>query len=276
MSDLTSNSIFQKFCSISQQVQHVQSLIEQEEINPSTRIQYHKALETLQDDFEALKEKASSTELHAKSMLAQFKELGSQIITLYRKIEEGFEKYEISLISKEAIDLSQSLATGKMLGIAKKIDALKHNVQHFYKHRRPSLKNRKIIHLALKLTNHIDEAVQSRGIISKEHLQFIQRLKMLLKEAIFQAEEVIDPSEAELMMELYEIADLMHYKKEKEGLAWLNLIRSRLTPAQNARLQEAENDPQELAKILLEIASGNPCMEWTAKAENIIPLIQPA
>lgn len=277
MSGQISDTIFQKFCTLSQKVQKIQAQVEKEEVTPLKRVHLHKTLEKLQDNFEDLRQSASNTEKQAKLLFAQFEEMESQIITLYRKVEEGFEKFEISLISKEAIDLSQSLATGKMLGIAKKINELRHNVHFLFKHRQPSLKNRKIIQLALKLTDHADAILQKTDKVPKQHMQLIQCLKALLKEAADEAEGIVDPTEGELMMELYEIAEMLyHRKKEKEGRLRLNLIRGRLSASQNARLDQAISEPKELIKILLEIANGDPCIEWQQKSANVIHILQPA
>lgn len=277
MSGTISDTIFQKFCALSQKVQKIQSRVEKEEVTPLKRIQLHKKLEKLQENFEDLRDSAASTEKQAKQLFSQFEEMESQIITLYRKVEEGFENFEISLISKEAIDLSQSLATGKMLGVAKKINELRHNVHFLFKHRRPSLKNRKIIQLALKLTDHADAIVQKTAKVPKQHLELIQFLRNLLKEATHIAEEMEDPNEGELMMELYEIAEMLyHKKKEKEGRLRLSLIRGKLSRAQNARLDQAMHEPKELIKILLEIANGDPCVEWQQKSSNVIHILQPA
>ena len=88
---------------------------------------------------------------------------------------------------------------------------------------------------------------------------------MLLKEAVARADSLEDPDQAELSMDLYEIAELFYHKREKKGRLRLQLILSRLSPAQQARLASASDYPREMVKILLEIADGDPCIEWAEK-----------
>ncbi len=267
MSNINEN-IFQEFCKVSQDVQKLQEKVEKSPVNPHARKMLHKELETIQDTIERLRNGAQQTQARA---LAQFEAIETQVISLYREIEERFENYEITLISKGALDLGASLEKGKMFKIAKKITRLEHNIQFLFEHRRPSLQNRKIVQLAVKLMDYAHDALSKKGETSKEQIKLIHVLKMLLQEAVTRMGMIDDPQEQELAMELYEIVDLLYRKETKEGLLKLNLIRSQLSRAQKRRVDAADNDPEQLITILLEIADGDPCLEWElATHESVI------
>lgn len=258
MSHINEN-IFQDYCKISQDVQKISQRVANDPVNPHTRKTLFQELETLQDSIEQLRQGAKSTQ-------EQFARLESQVISLYREIEDRFEDYEISLISKEALDLGANLEGGKMVKIAKQINSLQHNIIFLFEHRRPSLKNRKIVHLAVKLMDYANAALSLKGETPKEQIKLIHLLRLLLQEAVLRIGMADDPAEQELSMELYEIADLFYRKEKNEALMRLNLIRSQLSRAQQNRLDSVGSDPEELISALLELADGDPCLEWSASA----------
>lgn len=258
---LMSNNLIQEFFTISQQVQQIESRIQGEQVSDQSRVALHKELESLQDGLGALKQNAFSTQQQARLLFSQFDEMEGQIISLYRKVEESFEQYEVSLISKGALKLSDSLLTGKTLEVSKQIDEIKHNIHFLFQHRRPSMQNRKIILLSMKLSEQADATIHTTGHVSKAHMRMVQTLKSLLREAIASEASKATASEMEFAMELYEIAELFLHKKEKEAKVRLSCIKDGLTPAQKKRLEKAKNTPRELVQILLEIADGDPCVE---------------
>ncbi|MBS0630127.1 MAG: hypothetical protein JSS30_07905 [Verrucomicrobia bacterium] len=267
MSNINEN-IFQDFCKISQEVQKIQEKVVGSPVNPHARKLLHKELETIQDQLQRLRQGAEQTQVRA---LAQFETVENQVISLYREIEERFENYEITLISKGALHLGTSLENGKMFKISKQITKLQHNIVFLFEHRRPSLKNRKIVQLAVKLMDYAHDALSKKGETSKEQIKLIHLLKMLLQEAVTHIGMADDPVEQELAMELYEIVDLLYRKETNEGLLKLNLIRSKLKSAQKRRIDAAGKDPEQLMTILLEIADGDPCIEWElASKESVI------
>jgi len=274
MSHTLSDNIFQNFCALSQKVQKLENKVKYDPVTNEKRAELHKALDNLQGNVEKLRQNAVDTQNRATQLFSQFEEMESQIISLYRKVEEGFEDYEISLITEEAFELTQSLSSGKMANVAKKVNELKSNVLFLFKHRRPSMQHRKIVHLALKLTDYASEMMQSPGMLTKKNLQLIQLLKTLLREAVLKADQMEEPGEALLSMDLYEIAELLYQKKVKEGRLRLNLIFSQLSKAQQARLREASDYPREMVKILLEIADGDPCIQWQNKEPSVIHMLQ--
>jgi len=260
--------IFQNFCKISQDVQKIEEIIEKNPVNPTARKMLHKDLETIQDKLQQIKQQAEQTQERA---LAQFEIIENQVISLYRQIEERFEHYEISLISKGALDLGTSLENGKMFKIAKKINRLSHTIEFLFEHRRPSLKNRKIVQLSIKLRDFAQEALSKKGKTSKEQIRLIHLLKTMLREAIMRIGLNDSLEEQELAMELYEVIDLFYRKEKREGFFKLNLLRSQLTNGQRKRIDAAGDDGEELITILLEIADGDPCIEWDApKQESVI------
>lgn len=254
---------FQTFCKLSQKVQKIQNQIQTKEVNGQTRVSLHHELESIQDQIEKLTESAA----HASASFRQFEEMNRQIISLYREVEERFEEYEISLISKEAFALSKALENGRIFKVAKQVEELKHSIQFLFQHRRPSMQHRKIVNLAMKLSYEADDVVATMGKSLSDHLKFILKLRSLLKEAVQRANLMINPEEGELAVELYEIADLLESSRMGEGRMRLHLIRNRLTRAQRRRLDAASDIPREMIKILLEIAAGDPCIEWDERRE---------
>lgn len=267
MSNINEN-IFQNFCLLSQKVQGIQKKIEKETVTPEVREELHKELEGVQSSLETLRQNALHTQSHVNNQFSQLDEMDKQVISLYREIEERFEECEISLISKEALELSSSLGSGKMTQVAKKIDSIKHNVHFLFQHRRPSLQHRKIIHLALKLVDHASDLLKEGHPPAADHLKTTQILQTLLTEILQRIEPFPDTQEAELVMELYEIADLIYQKQETEGLLKLKLIQNKLSKPQQRRLDAMNNSPEELIGSLLEIADGDPCYEWESSSQK--------
>lgn len=260
-------NIFQKFCLISQKVQKMELEINQKNVTPEKRYELHMALESLQGSLEKLRQNASEASSLAKGQFAQLEEMDSQIVSLYRDIEDRFEDYEISLISKGAVDLGSSMESGKMAKVTRVVNNLSHNIHFLFQHRKPSLEHRKIIHLALKLVDHAKELLSMKGDVPKEQMRLIHLLTTLLEEALLRTRQKIPLEEAELAMELYEIADLYYHKKIQEGQVRLNLIRSLLTKSQQRRIDQAQS-PEEMVQILLEIADGDPCLEWASSTSS--------
>jgi len=244
-------TIFQNFCLLSQSVQEVKNKIDTEEMTQQNRTQLHKEVENIHASLDIFREEAQEMQGHVKAQFSQLEEMESQIISLYREIEEKFEGREISLIARGALTLCSTLEKGDMKAMAKKADSLKQNILFLYKQRRPSLQNRKIIHLAMQMVDHANGSLMKNG---KEHLQLILLLKVLLQESIAKADALADPMEAELAMELYEVADLLYSKDTQAGLK-LNLLLPKLTRAQQDRLNAA-NSEEEKIQILLEIVDG--------------------
>jgi len=257
-------SIFQDFCKVSQDVLKLKEKVEKKPVNPQARKMLHKDLETIQDTIERLRGSAEQTQTRA---LAQFEAIEAQVISLYREIEERFESYEISLISKGALELGASLENGKMFKIAKKINRLQHNIQFLFEHRRPSLQNRKIVQLAIKLMDYAHDALSTKGETSKEQIKLIHLLNMLLQEAMTRIGMADDPREQEVAIELYEIIDMLYRKEINEAMLKLNQLRSQLSRAQKRRIDAAGSD--ELISVLLEIADGDPCLEWEISPTKI-------
>lgn len=250
-------SLFENFCVLSQKVQKIQKTTAEEKVTPKRRAKMHKELEGLQKQAVTLQETAKQAQSGVQELFRQVEQMESQLISLYRIVEERFEEYEISLIKLDAEDLSNLIGSGKTEKVAKLVHELRHNVNFLFKHRRPSMQNRQVIHIALKLSDHAEEAMQVNGKCNPEHLKMVQVLRHLLHEV--HVNEI--SSDPELAMELYEIADLLYHKKVQEGRVRLDLIRSRLCPTHLKRLEEAAGDPKELVAILLEIANGDPLLD---------------
>ena len=259
---------FRTFCKLSKQVQNVQNKIQTTEVNHQARIALHRELEAIQDQLEKLNLCAAQT----CATYRQFEGMNREIISLYKVIEDRFEEYEIRLISKEAFDLSKNLVRGKIVLVAGQIEELKHKIAFLFRHRRPSLHNRKIINLAVKLSHEAEDVIMTKGKSLREHLAFIEKLRVRLQEVIGMDNVMLNSEEGELAMELYEIAELFRERQYGEGRMLLHSIRSKLSRAQKRRLDAASDIPREMIKILIEIAEGDPCIEWDQRneAESVI------
>lgn len=240
------DTLFQNFWAISQKVQTLQNQAEKKEVDPKERVRLHRELESLQDSLEDLKASATQTESHA---LSQFEEMESQIISLYRIVEERFEKFEIQQISKKALDLSNALESGKMIKVAKKCNELRHNILFLFKHRAPSMNERKVLLLATKMADEASHMLTCNNA-KHEHVQFIQLLRYLLREALEKSEKMVSLDEAELAMEFYEIADMLHQRRNNEAKLRLHLMRGRLSKEQKDAIDSSTN----LVETLLSLA----------------------
>ncbi|NGX39024.1 MAG: hypothetical protein KR126chlam1_00342 [Chlamydiae bacterium] len=258
-------NIFQDFCLLSQKLQVIRDKVRSEQISPTTREQLHKELESLQSSMELLRQSAMQIASHSQQQFSQMDEMDDSIISLYGEIEDAFEDYEVTLISKTALAIGSLLELGKIGKVAKMIEGLSHNIHFLFNHRRPSLAHRRVIHLAMKLMDHANGILTGKGQSNKEHMHLVHILKILMREALAKAQACIDPEEGALVMQLYEIAELFYERKKKEAHLRLNLIHSQLTPAQQKRLEAAGDSIDELIQILLEIADGDPCTEWESE-----------
>lgn len=239
-------NIFKEFWTISTQVQSIQKKVEGHPISFEQRKMIHTHLETLQSSLESLRQQACATH-------KQFEEMEHQIVSLYGQVEEQFENYEISHISKQALELCHSAEAGQLTQLAKKMDTLMHHIHFLFKHRRPSLQHRKIVHIILKLTEHAKNILSSKAPLSQAQVRTLYLLKMLLREAILQAEKAIDPTEAELMMELYEVIALLNQKKTNEALLKLKWLYPLLTAEQKKKIESTKENPQTLLTALLDL-----------------------
>lgn len=250
-------TIFHQFCSISQKVQQIQQTAEKEEITPDLRVELHKELEKAQDSLASLRTGAQKT-TRFMGQASPMDAVEKQIISLYRIVEEGFEKHEIRHISQQALDISHQFEKGEMGYLAQKVDQLKHNIQFLYTTRCPSMKNRKVIDLAKKLVDHSNLVLETKKKLGTAELQRFQLLRGLLQAALQQIELFADPEDAEVAMEMCEIADLLRKRQRGEALVQLQFLRPRLSNDQTRQIDEVAQDSDELARVLLELAGGNP------------------
>lgn len=255
MSNIKEN-IFENYFKLSQKIQMFEHRLQNEATTPDLRHALHKELESLQGSLEKLRQMAVETQATSKHFFNQLEEAENQVICLYRKIEEAFENYEITLISKEALELGKGFEKGSLPAIAKKVDDLKHNIQFLFKHRRPSLQNRKIVQLALQLANSVHEAAQNKTN-KTEHFQAIALLRALLEKALLEANEMMSPEESELALELCEIAELYSQKKHQAGNSKLKEIRYLLSAQQQKEIDKALLDNQNMQDVLLSLAGAS-------------------
>jgi len=253
-------TVFQNFCLISQKVQEIQKTTEEERITPDLRVELHQELEKAQVSLESLRNGAAKT-IFVLGQSNPMDAVEKQIVSLYRIVEEGFEKHQITDISEQALDLSHQFEKGEVGHLAQKVDQLKHNIQFIYTTRCPSMKNRKVIDLAKKMVEHSNEILSTKGKVSTEQLQRFQLLRGLLREALNQIETFADPMDAEIAMEMCEIANLFRKRKKGEALLQLQFLKPRLSNSQIDQIEAASDDAEELAHLLMELAGGNPDLD---------------
>lgn len=234
MNNVKQNTL-KEFWAICSNVQTLQKKAEEEQICSKKRLALHSQLEKLQSSLDILRQQATFAQ-------ESFKEVEKQIVSLYRTIEDKFDAYEISHISGQALALCSSMESGQVIRLAKRMDELLHSIQFLFQHRRPSFQHRKIIHIILKLTEEAKAILGSKNPLSKAQTKTLHLLKMLLREAILQAEKAVDPTRGELALNLYEIGELFYQKKDKEAHVRLNLIYPLLSTEQRKQLTDLKDD----------------------------------
>lgn len=244
--------VFINYFKLSQKIQSFEQRLKSEEITPNARLIFHKELDTFHGSFDCLKQSALDVQTNAKQLFYQLEEMENQIIYLYRDIEERFEYHEISCISTKALELAKNFQDEDVVLTAKKINFLKHKISFLFKHRRPSMQHRKIIYLSLQLVNAINKTTQG-----KKNFGQVAIVLELLKKALAEANVVINPQEAEISIELCEIAELYAQKKEKEGHSKLKEIRYFLNEEQKNRLDGAFLQNKNMEKVLLKLAGAD-------------------
>jgi hypothetical protein len=200
----------------------------------------------IHSELDELRESASKTNSAISTQLATMNE---QIVSLFGKIEERFENCEVTSIATDALDLGALIEAGQMKRVAALANQLKGRIEFLFNERLPSLQNRKILHIAQKLADQ-----SSQGDRAKLYsLPLIGMLKALIQEALTRTEQLLFPEEAEIVMELYEIADLYSHHYLKEARHQLKMLLPRLPSQAQSCLQENVS-AEESANILIEMA----------------------
>lgn len=243
------DSIFSNFCNVSKRLQTFKTQLQNSKVSNETRLKCHRELEQIQ----TLSGEVLQTAQAAGSAVAgQLAAMNQEIISTYSEIENRFEDYEVSLIAKDALDLGTLLEKGQMTQVAAAVDKLKGRIQFLSENRRPSLQSNKIIHLANKMAQ---QAILPHAERAKLYsLKLVQMLRSMIEETMTQTEELLFPEEAELIMELYEIADLFAHHH-------LNDARRRLRPLLDCLPKHAQKcmdelDSEKCAQLLIDIAQG--------------------
>lgn len=241
------DSIFSNFCNISQKLQSFKEQLQNSKVSNETRHSCHRELEKIQAQSGEMLRTAQAA---GSAVAGQFAAMNQEIVSTYREIEDRFEDYEVSLIAKDALDLGSLMEKGSVRQLASIVDRLKGRIQFLYKERRPSLQNNKIIQLASQLAQQAIVPAAKRAKLYS--LQLIQLLRAMIEETMERAEQLMFPEEAELIMELYAIADLYSHHYVKEGKKRLKAIISLLPK----RAEQCLNDlsPSKSAELLIEIA----------------------
>ncbi len=237
-------SLFRDYCSISQRVQLFEEKLKNADVSSEMRPELHNELEVIHTELEGLQQ---ITLKAGNAFSAQLVTIQEQVVSLYGQIEDRFENYTVTCIAREALKLGSLIENGQMTRVAALADELKGHIQFLFSERLPSLQNRKIIHIAQKLA---EAGVSQESKAKLYSIQLIGMLKALIQEAIEQTEQLLPPEEAELAMELYEIADLYSHHYATEARHRLKPLLHRL-PAH--RLQGDLSD-EEYANRLIEVA----------------------
>ncbi len=247
-------NIFKSFCELSQNLQQLETEVKKASVSPQAREHLHRQVEGIQSQLESLRLSAKAAKETAQSQFDEMDEAEKRMVSLYRDIEDRFEEYEITLIGREALCLSDDLEQGEMQKVAKHVDALKSNIQYLLYHRRPSMRNRKIVHLAQELAQKaIAIANGSLNVDEATKLHIIIMLRQLLRESLERAE--IRPAEfdLELAEEMFEVAGLYYHRKKDEGRLRLNHLMHLLSEEEKDAFFRAKNT-EERVRILLRVS----------------------
>jgi hypothetical protein len=250
MTDLNPN-IFKSFCELNQQLNAVEKEINNKSVSPQARENLHRQVEGIHSQLESLRLSAKATNEIAQSQFDEIDETEKRVVNLYRDIEDRFEEYEVSLIARDALCLSNDLENGEMEKVAKHVDALKYNIQYLLYHRRPSMKNRKIVHLAQELAAKAMAIMSGKlSVDDATKLHLVLMLRQLLNESLELGE--MRPAEYDLGLaeELFEVAGLYYRREREEGRQKLKRVIHHLTEEEKAAFLTAVST-EERVRILL-------------------------
>lgn len=136
---LMQDHTFKEFCSISQGVQELQREIRGSLVMEDERGRFHQELEELQDELAVLQFLAMEGEVPVEF---PFESLESQIVALYREIEEELESFELSLMAFDALVLKSAMELGKEKRVMRMRDELERNIASFFEVRLPGIEER--------------------------------------------------------------------------------------------------------------------------------------
>lgn len=242
------DSVFNNYCNISQKLQSFKEQLQSSKLSNETRLTCHRELEMIQTQSEEVLQTAQAT---GSAVAGQLAAMNQEIVSMYGEIENRFEDYAVTLIAQDALDLGALLEKGLMNQVAAVVDRLKGRIQFLYKERRPSLQSNKIIQLAAQMAEQAIAPVAKRAKLYS--MQLIQLLRAMIQETMERAQQLMFPEEAELVIELYAIADLYSHHHVEEG-------KKRLRAILNLLPKRAENcfhalSPSKSAELLIEIAT---------------------
>jgi hypothetical protein len=243
----TVENTFKDYWSISQSINRFETDLKTTSVDAQERQSLHRQLDTIYEALEALQAEAAKTNAVVLPLLAQIQQ---QLIGLYGKVEEFFENHSVSSIAGGALQLSSLLATGKMDKATQFATYLKEQIKNFSSQRLPSLHNRRILALAEKLSNQAQDPQESKAKLYC--LQLTHLLKTLVEENLEKVRSFLYPEEAELAIELYEIAELYGEYQEQKGWQKLRPFLYRL-PSLEAKGFSALSS-KEKAALLTELA----------------------
>lgn len=167
-----------------------------------------------------LKETARSLENCGNSLFQRLAALDERSRTLYGNLINTAVDREVVEIKSEALNLEESLVSGNMLSIAQKVDALKQHISTF-KHDH-ALSKSEIVELS-----------QIERFIARveKFLEIPSKLQQIRLQNLFEYGE-IDPATAELLMELFEAAEMF-----ESGHPLASKRKERLPPSVQKRVE---------------------------------------
>lgn len=245
---------FKNYCKISQEIEVFKKVLSQD-VSSEKRNKLHRDLEKIQDRLSALHQTAENTQGSATRFFGSLQAMEAEVVSLYGAIEDRFEETEVSTIASEALKLGSELEKGRLTDVARLVHDLRGHIQFLFKHRQPSLHNRKILQLTLKLAD--GAAALAIGGPSNSKLycfQLIAMLKTLVERTTEQLQRVLDPEEAQLAIDLYEVADLFYHHYKEQAKQRLKELLARLPASKQNALNAIKSD-EEKAKLLIAIAA---------------------
>lgn len=143
-----------------------------------------------------LKETARTLENCSSKLLQRLLTLEERSRTLYGNLVNTAVECEVVEIKSEALSLEESLVSGNLLSVAKKVDALKQHISIF-KHDH-ALSKHEIVELS---------SIERFIARVEEFLETPTKLQQIRLQNIFEYGD-LDPATAELLMELFELSEM--------------------------------------------------------------------
>ncbi|MBI2743433.1 MAG: hypothetical protein HYX48_05905 [Chlamydiales bacterium] len=210
-----------------------------------------------------LKKGAATLENYGRKFLERLSLIEQKAPTIFGELISLAVDREVVEIKSEAENLQNSLLSGNLLNVAKKVDSLKQHISNLLHDNALSRKNLTIIGSVERFVSMVEKFIEMAQE-AHENLQLsdMQRANLSQNLSVFER----DPVSAELLMEIFEVAELF-----ESGSCNAVRRKQQLHPALQRRLEVLKGELEErfghssdqlyapaLLALALELSRGSP------------------